>query len=185
VVIKDSKIVRRFKCGYNVHEEVWDDHVNGPVNMRVAYTPKGEFIGSIEDANILCKKLGIKPQKINKNYQCCNIGFSERYQKWYGWSYHRVITEFGVGSKITKDSCGYRASTPEGLYEQYTRIGENGCRRFDLDDVKITKTGIRVTTYSANTKPTHHYITCGKGEWEAKTLADAKVMAIAYAKSII
>lgn len=177
-----SKIIRRFKCGYNVHEEVWDDHINGPVNMIVAYTPKGEFIGNIKEANILCKKFGIKPQKINKNYTGCNIGFSERYQKWYGWSFDRDIAEFGIGSKTTKDCCGYRASTPKGLYEQYTKTDKNGCRRFDLDDVKITKTGIRVTTYKENSQPVYHYIKCGKGEWVAKSLYDAKLMAIDHAR---
>ena len=36
-----------------------------------------------------------------------SIGFSEKEQKWYGWS-HRAIYGFGVGSKIKKGDCGYK-----------------------------------------------------------------------------
>ena len=36
-----------------------------------------------------------------------SIGFSEKEQKWYGWS-HRAIYGFGIGSKIKKGDCGYK-----------------------------------------------------------------------------
>ncbi len=183
VNVISSKIIRRFKCGYNIHEEVWGTK-EGPVKVKLAYTPKGEYIGTPKEANKLCNILGIKPQKINKKYSGCNIGFSEKNQKWYAWSY-RGILEFGIGSKITKDSDGYRASTPQGLYEQYTKIDEDGIRLYDPEDVKITKTGIRITTYAENSKPSYNYVTCGRGEWEAKTLTDAKLMAIMTAKRIM
>ncbi len=179
-----SKIIKRFKCGYNIHEEVWNTNGHGPVTVKLAYTPDGEYIGSIEEAKTLCNTLGIKPQKINKNYSSCNIGFSEKNQKWYAWS-HRGIREFGIGSEITKNSDGYKASNSQELYEQYTKFDQNGIRLFDPDDVKITKTGIRITIYAANSKPSYKYIKCGKGEWKAKTLADAKLMAIITAKRIV
>lgn len=36
-----------------------------------------------------------------------SIGFSEKEQKWYGWS-HRAIYGFGIGSKVKKGDCGYK-----------------------------------------------------------------------------
>ncbi len=182
--MESSKIIKRFKCGYNVHEEVWINDDNKSVILRAAYTPEGIYITNTKDANRICNILGVKPQKINKNYNSCNIGFSKKNKKWYCWSY-RDIYEFGIGSKITKDSIGYRADTPHGLFDQYTKLNEEGQRKFDLEDVKITKNGIRTTTYATNSKPIYHYISCGRGEWEAKRLSDAKIMAIATAKCIL
>lgn len=39
-----------------------------------------------------------------------SIGFSEKEQKWYGWS-HRAIYGFGIGSKVKKGDCGYKGKT--------------------------------------------------------------------------
>lgn len=61
-----------------------------------------------------------------------SIGFSEKEQKWYGWS-HRAIYGFGIGSKVKKGDCAY---TEE------------------------------------------------RGEWTAKTLEDAKQMAMDFAKGV-
>lgn len=71
------------------------------------------------------KKHGIVPEG-------GSIGFSEKEQKWYGWS-HRAIYGFGIGSKVKKGDAGYN---PE------------------------------------------------KGEWVAKTLDDAKKMAIDFAEGV-
>lgn len=38
-----------------------------------------------------------------------SIGFSEKEQKWYGWS-HRAIYGFGIGSKVKKGDCGYKGN---------------------------------------------------------------------------
>ena len=46
---------------------------------------------------------------ITKVYKS-SIGFSEKEQKWYGWS-HRAIYGFGVGSKVKKGDCGYKGKT--------------------------------------------------------------------------
>ena len=45
------------------------------------------------------KKHGIKPFK-------SSIGFSEKEQKWYGWS-PRAIYGFGIGSEVKEGDCGY------------------------------------------------------------------------------
>jgi hypothetical protein len=51
-------------------------------------------------------KHGIKKETIPGN-TVPSIGFSEKEQKWYGWS-HRAIYGFGVGSKVKKGHAGYK-----------------------------------------------------------------------------
>jgi 2'-5' RNA ligase len=47
---------------------------------------------------------GIKPQKSDPSHSAYSIGFSEKEQKWYGWS-HRVIHGFAVGDVIKEGDC--------------------------------------------------------------------------------
>lgn len=42
---------------------------------------------------------GIEPQKSKPSHSACSIGFSEKEQKWYGWS-HRAIHGFGIGDVV-------------------------------------------------------------------------------------
>lgn len=56
-----------------------------------------------------------------------HLGWSEKQQKWYGWS-HRAIYGFGVGSRVAPGDCAYVADTPEGLIEDRARFFG------DLDD---------------------------------------------------
>jgi hypothetical protein len=51
------------------------------------------------------EKHGIKKQTM-PGHNVPSIGFSEKEQKWYGWS-HRAIYGFGVGSKVKKGDCAY------------------------------------------------------------------------------
>lgn len=49
------------------------------------------------------EKKGIKPEKIDSSHTVRTIGFSEKEQKWYGWS-HRAICGFKVGDTIKNDN---------------------------------------------------------------------------------
>lgn len=51
-------------------------------------------------------KHGIVPQKIDSTHKVDSIGFSEKEQKWYGWS-HRAIYGFGIGAKTGPGKVGY------------------------------------------------------------------------------
>lgn len=130
------------------------------------------------------------------------IGFNPIEQKWYGWS-HRAIYGFGIGSECKKGSCGYYPSYKEDFIED--------CLRFWGDtDMKETykvnpiaeegtqdgKLGIWVRYTYDNKVPnekmrgqisgvfSEYPEKWGKGEWKAKTLDDAKQMAIDFARSI-
>ena len=50
-----------------------------------------------------------------------SIGFSESEQKWYGWS-HRAIFGFGIGSKVTQEDCGYRATDKDDFLADMVRF---------------------------------------------------------------
>ncbi len=65
-------------------------------------------------------KHGIKPEKIDPSHNVCSIGFSEKEQRWYGWS-HRAICGFGIGAKSKPGLVGYgELKSQGGPYEAKT-----------------------------------------------------------------
>lgn len=52
-------------------------------------------------------KHGIDPQKIDSSHNVDSIGWSEKEQKWYGWS-HRAIYGFKIGDKSSQGKVGYQ-----------------------------------------------------------------------------
>ena len=139
----------------------------------------------------------------NNSEHTVNIGFNPEEQKWYGWS-HRAIFGFGIGSKCEKGNCGYNPKNKEDF--------KQSCLVFwgDLDmdgnthkvnsvareETRDNKLGIYVEyTYDdkilnvnmRNKKSgmfTEYPTIYGRGEWEAKTLLEAKQMAIDFANNI-
>ena len=98
--------VRRYKAGYEVRTELVNGENFGSrdFEMKSAYTLSGDYIGSPKDAYRLCRKRGIKPEKITPGSNVCSIGFSENNNKWYGWS-HRAIYGFAVGDTVKEGDC--------------------------------------------------------------------------------
>lgn len=197
--IKEISKVRKYKCGYEVRHVVIDGEEFGgeDVVLRLAYTPDNHYIGAPKLAYQLCKKRGIKPEPIKPDDDICSIGFCEKKQKWYGWS-HRAICGFGIGSTCKKGDCHYMPSTPQELFDHITSIDEYGYQQEKPENVEILPTGVRVKkdmnrfifdkkSEIVGTEPgeaMYYEIKAGKGEWEAKTLDDAKEMAIAFAESV-
>lgn len=164
------------------------------------------FVGLENDLKFLLKR-GITEQLQSgfDSKSVTNIGFNPTEEKWYGWS-HRAIYGFGVGSECKMGHAGFKASNKEEFgkaclsfwgdseysigddkYEFTTGEGYNGEK--DVDGVLITYTyndkvpnkRLRGTTYKNFTPfPTKW----GKGEWTAKTLEEAKQMAIDFANSV-
>lgn len=94
--------VRRYKVGYEIRTERFteEDAAGGPpLVMKTAYTPEGYYIGTSKWAHLLIVKRGIRPEILPGHRVCCT-GFSEKNQKWYGWS-HRAICGFGIGDEVT------------------------------------------------------------------------------------
>ena len=160
-------------------------------------------VGMENYLNFLLKR-GITEQ-IQDGYgepNTCCIGFNPIEKKWYGWS-HRAIFGFGIGSECKKGDCHYEPSNKEDFKED--------CLRFwgdtDMDETYKTnpiaeegeqdgKLGVWVR-YTYNDKVPNEEmrgqisgVFCeypekyGKGEWVAKTIEDAKQMAIDFARNI-
>lgn len=124
------------------------------------------------------------------------IGFNPVTQEWYGWS-HRAIFGFGIGSKVKQGDCGFEPSTKEEFIEReisfwgdceyavngavdYTE-NDNGILITYVYNDEVPNEKLRGTLYEHFSEYPKKW---GKGEWEAKTLEDAKQMAIDFAKSV-
>lgn len=79
----------------------WDDRTVNVV--ETCYTPEGWYIGDIQVATDLANR-GIKPELVNASDTVCSIGFSEKDQKFYGWS-HRAMYGFAIGDVVKEGDC--------------------------------------------------------------------------------
>lgn len=157
----------------------------------------GGYIGSKDTVDMLTR-YGIIPQRAKPTNKVCSIGYNHTEEKWYGWS-HRAIYGFGVGSEVKKGDCAY-TPTDWADFLDYSI-------RFWSDEYKINVTAVKSVdeegidcaavswTYSndipneklrsqisgVNMYPPEAW---GKGEWTAKTLSEAKQMAIDFADGV-
>ncbi len=86
--------------GFIIREEIWTMEGCDPTNMTLAYTQNGDYVGDPDTATRLYRR-GILPIKRRPESVVCSMGFSEKDQKWYGWS-HRALAGFGIGSRVKK-----------------------------------------------------------------------------------
>lgn len=135
---------------------------------------------------------------------CC-IGFNEKEQKWYGWS-HRAIYGFGIGSVVKKGDCAYIPTNPQDMLNDMISFWINPEDEFCYK-TEIVKTEIGVPDPNGERDGLGCYLECssmrkndksiftgkywqpfldpwGRGEWEARTLEDAKQMAIDFAEGV-
>lgn len=140
------------------------------------------------------------------------VGFSPKDGMWYGWS-HRAIYGFEIGSTCKRGDAHYMPDTPEGLIEDhanfYLDISQESydahkaeCAILpDRSGIRILPAPVMVPVAEMETlakdlenidnlpvQPLFdsepEILKCGRGEWTAKTLADAKQMAIAFNKGV-
>jgi hypothetical protein len=169
--------------------------------MKSAYNREGDYIGNPLTAYRICKKRGIYPEKANPSSNVCSIGFCDKEKKWYGWS-HRAMYGFGIGDTVKKGDCAYLPTNPDDLLNESLAFWVD-----DKEHTKVLRTeknvpdphgdreGIGVLVEYEFTRKkdgatlgTIHWEPYpekwGKGEWEAKSLEDAKEMAIAFAEGV-
>lgn len=188
---------RNYVAGYVIRRELWEHGDDEPTEMKIAYTPDGDYIGDTKWAYRLCKLRGIKPEKLSPEHCVCSIGFCDKEQKWYGWS-HRAIYGFGVGSEVKRGDCAYHPTDTDDFLLDMVRFWTED------DHLNVTgehveednMLGVRVSwTYSDNIPNEkirgkvsgvfNPYLdTWGRGEWTAVTLEDAKRMACDFAESV-
>ncbi len=68
------------------------------MTWEMVYAPDGGLVGPESEAYELVVKRGILPERRKPEFSGCSVGFSERDQKWYGWS-HRGAHGFSIGSQ--------------------------------------------------------------------------------------
>lgn len=160
-------------------------------------------VGMEEELNFLLE-IGITEQ-IQDGYGkswISFIGFNPTEQKWYGWS-HRAIAGFGIGSECKKGHCGFQPSNKQEFKDDCLRfwgdtdmdethkvnpIAEEGTEdgklgiwvKYTYDD-KVPNINMRNQIGSVFSPYPEEW---GKGEWTAKTLDDAKQMAIDFAMGV-
>jgi len=201
-VYEDTKKVlscRNYKAGYRVIEAVigGERHGGTDTTLKFAVNHDGQYIGDPKTAHYLCKKRGIKPELSSPDHKTCSIGFCETEQKWYGWS-HRARYGFGIGSTCEKGDCGYRPATPQEIFDEMTTPDDDGWAWQKPENVELLSNGVRVTVgtvkvvgenddgslITAPAEDDHFEVECGRGEWTANTLEDAKQMAIDFANGV-
>lgn len=132
--------------------------------------------------------------KERNKYAVACIGFSEKEQKWYGWS-HRGFYGFGIGSEVKRGDCAYKPKNKEDYEQRMLEFWKDECYKNmkikHIDDTKFNITW-KYTEETPNEKlrNTKGSTTCyypneyGRGEWKAETLEDAKQMAMDYAEFV-
>lgn len=167
------------------------------MEMEICYTLAGDYIGDIEWAKRLCEGLGVAPEKASASHSVCSIGFSEKEQKWYGWS-HRAIGGFGIGSHVKKGDCAYSPrdmadfmSSAADFWREGEHLDVSARETVDADGVpcvEVSWTVGDVPNKAIVGQRVSHLMyppkEWGHGEWIAETLDDARQMAIDFAESV-
>ena len=180
--------------GYEVRTELVGAPEEGeefpPLKIRSAYTTAGDYIGNRETAEYLCVDRKITPEKITPDSNICSIGFCDGEQKWYGWS-HRAIFGFGIGAWVQEGDSAYVPNNADELLAECKECGKNA----EIVDAETVRIGVEMYTnigenedgtikLSEESETEYHTIKVGRGEWTAKTLEDARQMAIDFADSV-
>ena len=153
----------------------------------------------IEDEGIspALRKYGISDLQSSNNYKVASIGWCEKEQKWYGWS-HRSIYGFGIGSEVASGDCAYKAKDEEDFLGETIRFWEDDYKTEvkGYPETQDGMKGVMITwVYGGKVKDRsligrkasffHPYPDrWGRGEWTAKTLGDAKQMAMDFASGV-
>lgn len=135
-------------------------------------------------------------QASSKCGRVVSIGYNPKQKKWYGWS-HRALYGFGIGSTCRKGDCHYNAANKKDFLEDMIRFWKDkGHEKTTGVKVGGDKPGVMISwlyNNTVNNKSLHGQIggifvpypkKFGRGEWVAKTMKDAKQMAIDFARGV-
>lgn len=151
----------------------------------------GIYLGGAHMAHMLCSKYGIKKFELRTdNSKVASVGFSERDQKWYGWS-HRAIHGFGIGARCEKGDCAYRPDNFKELQEDCGGNYNGVCSIKQTVQVQDTP-GFNYLIVLPDDEEEQEPLCClencvyalGRGEWTAENLEDAHQMAIDFAANV-
>ena len=129
----------------------------------------------------------------NDSTKTANIGFNPKEQKWYGWS-HRAMYGFGIGSTCKKGDAHFvpknREEEIEAAVSFWSDSDHENVHGLDKGDHFVIRWTYSQSTPNVDLRGQVNSIdyeyrkTYGRGEWEARTLDDAKQMAVDFANSV-
>lgn len=151
----------------------YDSGLGAVTLHNMAYTVGGNFIGHLDLATQLYD-IGIVPE-LGDNNEICNIGFCESTNSWYGWS-HNMLSSFTIGSTVRGGDIAYKHRTPFEILHKY----DSWFSSMGSEVVAVVESG-GVTFVSQFEE---RFCPLGRGEWVAKTLDDARQMALDYVNGL-
>lgn len=177
------------KVGYLGHSKIQGD------NSQVWYS-------NFDDSFIIRKDMMYKENgvvealvanRVTEQLTHCS-GYSPANKMWYGWS-HKAFYGFTVGSEVKRGDCAYKADNKDEYIKESLSFWSDE-HRIKLRIINLTDEGfdieyeysdeipnkqLRGTTRSINFEFPEVY---GRGEWTAKTMEDAKQMALDFAEGV-
>jgi len=184
---------------FNVHIEYWRRNPSEEGTYMISlYSKDGKYIGNPKEMGEFFSKYDIKEDlsTIDETSKTISVGYSPRDNKYYGWA--RAVCGFGIGSRVKRGDIAYVPSNPEEIIEAekeyYSKYYKNveffvednyviirGIEEFCDDNWVSLPSGELKHVGKMEDRPFEHKIRLGKGEWEAKTIEDAKQMAKDFA----
>jgi len=101
--IEKKVISEEARNGMLYRREGWSVGGNPDTELDAVYSVAGNYIGDTATADYLASR-GILPELRTETSCVCSIGFSEKEQKWFGWS-HRALAGFGIGDEVAEGDC--------------------------------------------------------------------------------
>ena len=125
------------------------------------------------------------------------VGYSPKDNKWYGWN-HRAIYGFTIGSACKKGDVHYTPSNLKDVEEDVIRFWSDENRKNVRCEGFVEHNGVKQLVIKweytddmpnenlrGTTGEVLQYIPeLGRGEWVAKTMEDAKQMAIDFCEGV-
>jgi len=162
---------------------------------------------TVKPANILRNIINNKSELVKFNLseksivlsdEIPRIGFNNKQQRWYGWKYNIcknklniIFRSFGIGEIITKGDEIYIPSNEDELIEKFVNSNSDIQKitkiLYNMPDPLCRYIGIGVIIYYINkfnlqcTEWLPYPDEWGRNPWIARTLDDAKKMAIEFA----
>ena len=182
--------------------------------MPVAETMDGHYIGSPDRARALCDERGIWPELREPYHNVCSIGFCPAENKWYGWSHRAIYgfgigsrVKHGDCAYVADTPEGL-IEDYVAFYSDVDDAERSDLRRKECQ-ILPDRSGVRILhapldipmaesieqAMDSDTDPSSLEMVdihkdavtielCGRGEWTAKTLEDARQMACDFAEDV-
>jgi len=172
---------------FSIVDDYFDEY---PEPVRRVYTKEGILVGNEQNMKKVYEAVDYA-ERSDSDMVACNIGFCIKENSWYGWTYSNMES-FTIGSKVALGDVAFVPSNKDELLK-CLKIWYASDKYID-PEIKEKRNKIIVECYERDPKTKQlrkrkNIIVLkdqifGHGAWEAKTIDDARKMAIDYAKNV-